>query len=168
MGGGLRGTVGWLQTMLRFYLILLRLVRRWHHCQRLQPATCFLAGVTICTVAPKRRPAAAEQHVPAVVDLKMFDIEVSGLRWCVFTSFQTKTKTTMDPMCQTFTLFSLYFSVITGPLLWIAISRSGNMCTLWEEQESRWTNIKRKRNKKWNKFRSPHKYCGLHSSQIKK
>lgn len=138
-----------------FYLTFLRLVCPCHHRQRrrLQPA-CFLGRFTICTTSPERRPGARTKHAPAIIDLKMFDNEVSGLRWFVFASFQTnrkqqRTRRVKCSLCFPFfycLLFSSFF--ITGPLLWIAISRSGSMHTLWEEQESRWMNIKRERSKK--------------------
>lgn len=144
-----------------------------------------------CNLFPGRRhnlhslsqetASSPDQHAPAVVDPKMFDIEASGLRWFFFffflTSSQTKRKNNnganMSNIHTVFLLFLSYStasSVITGPLLWIAISTSGNTRTLWEEQESRWTNIKRERNKqkKINKFHSPHKYCALRSRQINK
>lgn len=139
-----------------FYLTFLRLVCRCHHRQRrrLQPP-CFLGRFTIYTTSPERRPGARTKHAPAIIDLKMFDNEVSGLPLICFYVVPNKTKTTKNPTCPMFTLFSFFFvfysavsSVITGPLLRIAVSRSGSMHTLWEEQESRWTNIKRERSKK--------------------
>lgn len=100
-----------------------------------------------------------DQTRSSIIGLKMFDMEVSGLRWFVFTSFQTKRKQqrTQRVKCShcfpvvvfLFLFFySITSSVITGRLLWIAISRSGNMRTHWEEQESCWTNMKRERSKR--------------------
>lgn len=80
--------------MLYFFIWLFSvLVCRCHHRQRrrLQPA-CFLGRFTICKTSPERRPGARTKHAPAIIDLKMFDNEVSGLRWFVFTSFQTNRK----------------------------------------------------------------------------
>lgn len=99
------------------YLTFLRLVCRCHHrqCRRLQPA-CFLGRFTICTTSPERRPGARTKHAPAIIDLKMFDNEVSGLRWFVFTSFQTngkqqRTRRVKCSLCFPFFFFFFYSAV---------------------------------------------------------
>lgn len=99
-----------------FYLTFLRLVCRCHHRQRrrLQPA-CFLGRFTIYTISPERRPGLRTKHAPAIIDLKMFDNEVSGLPLICFYVVPNETKTTKNPTCPMFTLFSFFF--------WLLFSR---------------------------------------------
>lgn len=126
----------------------------------LLPASCMFPGTLHHSHHLYRETARSpDQTHSSIIGLKMFDMEVRGLRWFVFTWFQTKRKQqrTQRVKCShcfpvVVFLFLFFYStassVITGRLLWIAISRSGNMRTLWEEQESCWTNIKRERSKR--------------------
>lgn len=159
-----------------FYLTFLRLVCRCHHRQRrrLQPA-CFLGRFTICTTSPERRPGARTKHAPAIIDLKMFDNEVSGLRWFVFTSFQTKRKQqrTQRVKCSLcFPFFFVFYSAVSSSqapfyelqfLGLVVCTRFGKskkaVGRIWKEKEAK---------EKKKKICSPHKYCGLRSRQINK